>query len=71
MFKFARPLQVFAPQEKPDGSGKDYNLTLLGVGLFVCTLMMGNMIVKTQYAFYAFGWTSAEVSAALSATSPS
>ncbi|ORX39460.1 major facilitator superfamily domain-containing protein [Kockovaella imperatae] len=61
MTRFARPLQVFAPVERPDGRGKDYNLTLVGLGMFVCSLMMGNLIVKMQYAFFAFGWTSAEV----------
>ena len=34
-FKFLQPLSIFAPQERPDGSGKNYNLTMMGIGLFV------------------------------------
>ena len=37
--RFARPLQVFMPTERPDGT-KDYNLTLIGLGMFVTSLMM-------------------------------
>lgn len=57
---FLRPIGVFKPRKRADGSW-DYNLMLLGVGVFVMGLNMGVLQIKSNYAFFAFQWGWAEL----------
>jgi hypothetical protein len=71
-----QPLAIFLPRERDDGT-KDYNLTAAGCAIFCASMLyvsprakthslaltmdQGIMQVKTQYTFYAYGWTSAQL----------
>lgn len=56
---FLEPLTVLLPQRRDDGS-RDWNLTLTAAMLFLGSWIMGVMQIKFTYAFYAFGWTTAQ-----------
>lgn len=56
---FLEPLKVLIPEK--DGSGKrDWNLPITAFMLFLTSWVMGVMQIKFMYAFYAFGWGTAE-----------
>jgi len=77
-FKFLEPLAIFLPRERDDGVGKDWTMCLMGCTMVSLSMMMvstfrilygrkadeiqGIMQTKTQFTFFAYGWTSAQVS---------
>ncbi|WVR09622.1 hypothetical protein IAU60_006694 [Kwoniella sp. DSM 27419] len=65
---FLAPLAIFLPTDLEDGSGKDWNLTVVGIAIFCMSMVFGIMTMKGQYAFYSYGWTSAQLGPYLSLT---
>lgn len=55
---FLEPLKVLIP-EKIDGK-RDWNLPIVAFILFLGSWIMGVLQIKFMYAFYAFGWGTAQ-----------
>lgn len=55
---FLEPLKVLIP-EKIDGK-RDWNLPIVAFMLFLGSWIMGVLQIKFMYAFYAFGWGTAQ-----------
>ncbi|EIW72146.1 hypothetical protein TREMEDRAFT_58302 [Tremella mesenterica DSM 1558] len=58
---FVEPLSIFLPRKVEGRRGRDWNLTLMGGTMFLMSMMYGVLQVKTQYALFTYGWTSAEL----------
>ncbi|RXK40819.1 hypothetical protein M231_01878 [Tremella mesenterica] len=58
---FVEPLSIFLPRKVEGKRGRDWNLTLMGGTMFLMSMMYGVLQVKTQYALFTYGWTSAEL----------
>nr|XP_018261112.1 uncharacterized protein I303_06833 [Kwoniella dejecticola CBS 10117]OBR83270.1 hypothetical protein I303_06833 [Kwoniella dejecticola CBS 10117] len=69
VFGFLEPLSIFIPTRKEGERYRDWNLTVVGAGIFFMSMVFGIMSIKAQYTFYAFGWTSAELGPFMSITS--
>ncbi|WVO17128.1 hypothetical protein L204_104818 [Cryptococcus depauperatus] len=70
-FSFLDPLSIFLPKvvKNPWSRRKtrDWRMTLVAMTLFLIHSVFGIMQTKTQYTFYAFGWTSAQLGPYMSA----
>ncbi|OXG79438.1 hypothetical protein C349_04385 [Cryptococcus neoformans var. grubii Br795] len=78
---FLAPLGIFLPKivkENGDGDGdgeirvggrvrREWNMTVMGMGMFLMSMLYGILLTKTQYSFYAYGWTSAQLGPYMSA----
>ncbi|KAJ1309899.1 hypothetical protein OPQ81_006660 [Rhizoctonia solani] len=58
---FARPLVVFLPHKRPNGKGRDWSLTWIGIAFASAMLNMGSYTFKFQYAIAQFGWGTTEL----------
>ncbi|WRT70007.1 uncharacterized protein IL334_007000 [Kwoniella shivajii] len=61
IFGFLEPLSIFIPTEIEGTKQRNWNLTVVGLGLFCMSMVFGIMSIKAQYTFYAYGWTSAQL----------
>ncbi|TYJ58953.1 hypothetical protein B9479_000389 [Cryptococcus floricola] len=70
-FSFLDPLTIFFPRTEEDAwtgrERKNWNMTIVGLGLFFMSLLMGVLATKVQYSLYAFGWTSTQLGPYMSA----
>ncbi|KAG6813398.1 hypothetical protein H0H92_011376 [Tricholoma furcatifolium] len=55
------PIAMFAPRAIPGHPGKNYNLTLTGIGLFIYLVSTGVYSAKYLYAQHVYSWTTAEL----------
>ncbi|BEI84547.1 hypothetical protein CcaverHIS002_0411510 [Cutaneotrichosporon cavernicola] len=60
-----KPLGIFWPQRGEDGR-REYNLILIAILNFIMANMMGAVVAKANYTFWAFGWSPAELGPYLS-----
>ncbi|BEJ15357.1 hypothetical protein CspHIS471_0411240 [Cutaneotrichosporon sp. HIS471] len=60
-----KPLGIFWPQRGEDGRRK-YNLLLIAILNFIMANMMGAVVAKANYTFWAFGWSPAQLGPYLS-----
>ncbi|OCF61558.1 hypothetical protein L486_01210 [Kwoniella mangroviensis CBS 10435] len=68
VFGFLQPLSIFIPVKKEGERHRDWNLTVVGAGLFFMSMVFGIMAIKAQFTFYAYGWTSAQLGPYMSVT---
>nr|XP_019043904.1 hypothetical protein I302_07179 [Kwoniella bestiolae CBS 10118]OCF22834.1 hypothetical protein I302_07179 [Kwoniella bestiolae CBS 10118] len=68
LFGFLQPLSIFIPSRKEGERHRDWNLTVVGAGLFFMSMVFGIMSIKAQFTFYAYGWTSAQLGPYMSIT---
>ncbi|WVQ83644.1 hypothetical protein IAT38_005786 [Cryptococcus sp. DSM 104549] len=59
------PLAIFLPREEENPytgrRQRNWNLTAVGLGLFFMSMLYGILATKTQFTFYAYAWTSAQL----------
>ncbi|KAH0585164.1 hypothetical protein H2248_008420 [Termitomyces sp. 'cryptogamus'] len=55
------PITMFAPRSVPGRPGKSYNLTLVGMALFLYLVSIGVYSAKYLYAQHVYSWTTAEL----------
>ncbi|KAF8896307.1 major facilitator superfamily domain-containing protein [Infundibulicybe gibba] len=55
------PIAMFAPRKMPGTAKKNYNLTILGVSLFVYLISTGIYQSKYLYAKHVYSWSTAEL----------
>lgn len=55
------PIAMFKPRPKPLGSRMNYNLTLLGAGMFLYLISTGVYTSKYMYAQHVYSWTTAQL----------
>ncbi|RDB25839.1 putative membrane protein C14C4.07 [Hypsizygus marmoreus] len=55
------PIAMFAPRSTPGSSRRNYNLTLVGAGLFTYIISTGIYSMKYLYAQHVYTWTAAEL----------
>ncbi|KAG5636159.1 hypothetical protein H0H81_008939 [Sphagnurus paluster] len=65
------PIAMFKPRPKPLGSRMNYNLTLLGAGMFLYLISTGVYTSKYMYAQHVYSWTTAQPKPPPAGTSPS
>ncbi|KAG6909057.1 hypothetical protein DXG01_002210 [Tephrocybe rancida] len=54
------PIAMFAPRSVPGRRGRNYNLTLVGMGLFLYLVSTGVYSAKYLYAQHVYSWNAAE-----------
>ncbi|KAF8917478.1 major facilitator superfamily domain-containing protein [Mucidula mucida] len=55
------PIAIFTPRTVLGSARRDYNLTFLGVGLFIYLVSIGIYQIKYLYAKHIYSWTSSEL----------
>ncbi|KAK0204880.1 major facilitator superfamily domain-containing protein [Desarmillaria ectypa] len=55
------PISMFAPRTRVGRTFRDYNLTFVGLGLFLYLISIGIYQIKYLYAKHVYSWSSSEL----------
>ncbi|KAG6849781.1 hypothetical protein H0H93_005166 [Arthromyces matolae] len=55
------PITMFAPRIVPGRAGRNWNITLVGMGLFLYLVSIGVYSAKYIYAQHVYSWTTAQL----------